>query len=149
MNRRHEPGTWRDRLEVEEETDAATAVCVIEDDADLRSTLASTLRNEGYQVVEAADGARVIGQMALFPRRHGLSDVELIITDHRMPGATGLELLSYLRDSEFPVRVILMSAFLSDDVRDEARRLGVSAVLAKPLDLDEFVKTVRGVAPPN
>lgn len=148
MDRQRERDSWNGRLDIDAEPEA-TAVCVIEDDADLRSTIAATLRGEGYNVLEAADGARVIGQMALFPQRHGLSNVELIITDQRMPGATGLELLSYLRDSDWPVRVILMSAFLNDDVRVEARRLGAAAVLSKPLDLDEFVKTVRGVAPPD
>lgn len=127
----------------------ATVVCVIEDDADFRATLAEALRQEGYRVLEAADGARVIGQMDLFAHRHNVATVDLIITDQRMPGATGLELLTYLRDSDWAVRVILMSAYLNDDVRFEARRLGAAAILAKPFGLDQLMDTVRSVAPPN
>lgn len=140
-----------DAFRIDEATDDAmsTVVCVVEDDVDLRAILADALRQHGYRVVEVADGARLIGQMALFARKCGLSEVDVIVADQRMPGATGLELLAYLRDSDWAIRVILMSAFLNDEVRKEARRLGASAVLAKPFDLDEFVHTVRGVAPPT
>lgn len=137
------------RIDDPPEDSLRTVVCVVEDDADLRNVLASALRAQGYRVMEVADGARIIGQMALFARRCGLETVDVIVTDQRMPGATGLELLAYVRDTDWAVRVILMSAFLNDDVRAEARRLGASAVIAKPFVLDEFVETVRGVAPPN
>jgi DNA-binding response OmpR family regulator len=118
-------------------------VVVAEDDNDFRSMLCGKLREAGYDVVEARDGGelgRVVNALLLRPT--GQAVAEMVIADVRMPGASGLSVLSELRRSDWNTPVILMSAFADDDTVAEARRLGAT-VINKPFDLHELMWFVR------
>jgi DNA-binding response OmpR family regulator len=69
---------------------------------------------------------------------------DLVITDLRMPGMGGVELMRYVRDASPHTKLLLITAFGSPDVEDVARRLG-AAYLPKPFSLREFVYTVEGI----
>ena len=127
---------------------AYPGVCLIEDDADLRMALARTLRAEGYRVVEAADGADVIGRLSTdVPGFGPMATIDVIVTDQRMPRVTGLDVLEHVRTTDWATPVILMTAFYDEDLAREARRLGALAVLPKPLDLDDLLDAIDLVAP--
>jgi CheY-like chemotaxis protein len=124
-------------------------VLLAEDDADVRSLVATALRMDGYSVIEAHDGQDLvehIGSALLFGHIRGeLDPVALVISDIRMPGRTGIEILAGLRQSEVGVSVILMTAYADPQTLEHAERLGVDAFLRKPFEIDELRGIVRDV----
>ncbi|HEX8537239.1 MAG TPA: response regulator, partial [Cystobacter sp.] len=69
-----------------------------------------------------------------------------ILSDIRMPGRTGLEVLAQTQAAGLACPVILLSSFADEETREEARRLGVRAFLDKPVDLEVLRDTVREAA---
>jgi DNA-binding NtrC family response regulator len=123
-------------------------VVLIEDDADMRGALSSSLRAAGYQVIEASDGMQVIGQWPTVDTEDGpLIEADVVVTDQRMPGASGLDVLCDLRRKDWATQVILISAFADEELHHEARRMGACAVLSKPFDVEEFIDTVQRAMP--
>ncbi len=122
-------------------------VLLAEDDDAFRALVASTLRRDGYDVIEAPDGEhlqRLIREMCCSwqePRP------ELIISDIRMPGGSGLDALRTLRDLDPFTPVILMTGFGSAQTTRDATRLGAWTVLAKPFDLSALRRRVRELLP--
>jgi DNA-binding response OmpR family regulator len=98
-------------------------------------------------VVEAVDGTDLvdhIGSALLFGNLRGeLDPIALVISDIRMPGHSGLDVLDQLRQADIGAHVILVSAHADDAVRAEAERLGADALLPKPFEIDELRGVVR------
>jgi DNA-binding NtrC family response regulator len=114
-------------------------VLLAEDDTEMRRLLVSTLRREHCQVIEARTGAQLSEQiLAAGLGTNAEPDVDLIISDVRMPGRSGLDVLSALRRTDHQTPVILITAFGDAEIHAEAHRLGVLAVFNKPFDLDDL-----------
>jgi CheY-like chemotaxis protein len=122
---------------------------VAEDDDDVRRLVATALRKDGHSVIEARDGNDLvehIGSALLFGHVRGeLDPVAMVISDIRMPGRDGLEVLAQLRRSDIDVTVILMSAHADPATRAQAERLGADAFLPKPFEIDELRVMVRNL----
>lgn len=116
---------------------APTRVLVAEDNDEMRALIAERLRGEGYEVIEAKDGPTLINAIV-----RGVTDErpprspDVIVTDVRMPGCSGLEVLERMRRNDWATPVILITAFADPELVEEAERLGAAVVLDKPLDLD-------------
>jgi two-component system response regulator PilR (NtrC family) len=113
-------------------------ILVVEDESDLRKVLASLLRREGYKVDLAESGSRAIEML-------GREVYDLVITDVRLPGATGIDVLRSSRDLYPDAPVIVITAFASDETAEEARRLGAFNFITKPFDNEKIVADV-GIA---
>jgi DNA-binding NtrC family response regulator len=115
---------------------AAPRILIVDDDPGQRSLLNSFLRTQGFEPVTADSG-----QHALETLRTGKFD--MMISDVRMPGLSGLETLRLARQEHAALPVLLVTAFT--DVRDAvaAMRDGAVNYLAKPIDLDELLASVR------
>lgn len=114
----------------------APRVLIVDDDAGQRSLLNSFLAGQGFETKTAPSG-----EEALKILRAGKCD--MMISDVRMPGISGLETLRLAR-KEFPVLpVLLVTAYA--DIREAvgAMRDGALNYLAKPIDLDELLASVR------
>jgi len=112
-------------------------VLLAEDDGELRRLLASALFARGYDVVECVNGrelARCIDRV--LAGEVGWS-VDLIVSDIRMPGFSGLEVVEALRGNGERTRVVLMTAFADDGTQQAARSLGV-LLLDKPFELEQL-----------
>src|ERR1700722_502970 len=111
-------------------------ILIVDDDPGQRSLLDSFLRGQGFETVVVDSGER-----ALETLRSGKFD--MMVSDVRMPGLTGLETLRRARKEHATLPVLLVTAFT--DVRDAvaAMRDGAVNYLAKPIDLDELLATVR------
>ena len=119
-------------------------ILLAEDDPALRSLLAAALVRDGYSVVEAADGSEVLDLLALhLVANTGLPRLDVIVSDVRMPGWTGLDVLVGLRALPGAPPVVLITAFGGDEFRDRARRLGAAATLDKPFDIDDLRGVIR------
>jgi CheY-like chemotaxis protein len=110
------------------------AVLVVDDDVTVRALIAFVLRDAGYCVVEAEDGMDAIERVA-DTRERRAAPFCAIVSDVCMPGLSGLDMLTVLRCASMSIPVILMTAFVNDRLREEARGLGAAAVLAKPLEM--------------
>lgn len=122
-------------------------VLIAEDNAALRDVLCRALRRAGYEVIEAGDGVECVGyaQPWVF-RGRPVVPPDVIVSDVRMPGWSGLEALEILRAGDQPAPIILMTAFGSDETHALAARLGASYVLDKPFAVDDLVALVGEMA---
>ena len=73
--------------------------------------------------------------------------VNLIMVDYRMPGMDGLTFLSELRRREIRARALLISAYLTEEVRAQAGNLGVAQVLDKPVDIKKLRSVIATLLP--
>lgn len=126
----------------------ALRILLAEDDDEMRSLLTLTLARAGHLVVALEDGYELADYVSL-TRVHGgpLEPPDVILSDIRMPGRTGLEVLAQARAAGLTCPVILLSSFADEETRAEARRLGAQVFLDKPVDLEELKTAVREVAP--
>jgi CheY-like chemotaxis protein len=111
-------------------------ILLAEDDADLRLLLAAALAMDGHHITQAADGTEVLEQLAAtLGEPEPVAGFDLIISDIRMPGWSGLDVLAGLRQYPVVPPVVLITAFGGDRLHATARRLGAVATLDKPFDL--------------
>jgi len=110
-------------------------ILIIDDDSSLRRVLEYNLQQEGYDVYTAADGA---GGLQLFEER----SPQLVITDLKMPGMTGFEVLSTVKERAPSTVVIVLTAFGAIDTAVEAMKLGAFHYLTKPFNREELKVTV-------
>src|SRR2546425_10719488 len=108
---------------------------VADDDPGLRESLERTLTREGYRVVLAADGRAAL-------ERVQARGVDLIVTDLRMPGLTGLELLRAAKAIRPDVDVILLTAFGTVEEAVKAMKDGAYDFLTKPFRREQLLKLV-------
>ena len=124
-------------------------ILLAEDDGEMRSMLASTLRADGYEVVEAPSGSALLEEISLLLFRGEAVPADLIVSDERMPGFLGSEVLAGLRNARWPTPFILITGFGDENTHREAYRLGASAVFDKPFDLDDLRRTIAEVLQPR
>ncbi len=116
----------------------AHRILVADDEQNMRITLAAILQDEGYEVDVAASGEEAVELCS----EHGY---DIVLLDVRMPGIDGVETFRQIRRHQEGVRVIMMSAYSIDNLKDAALDEGAIAFLSKPLDLEQVVKLVREV----
>ena len=121
--------------------DARSRVLVIEDDAAFRVTLVDALRAAGFSVLAmaAADTALTHVDGWLSGKE---SPPDAIVTDLKMRGASGLDLVTVLRGRGLDIPVVLVTAFGDRDVHRRAALAGATSVFDKPFDLDDLVATL-------
>jgi len=111
-------------------------ILVVEDEKNLREVLRILLEGEGYQVDLAGDGAEGLGLLE--------RDVfDLIITDIKMPGADGFQILRKSQEVTPEPLVIMTTAFGTTESAVEAMKLGAYDYIHKPFKIDEIRLVVR------
>ncbi len=118
-------------------------ILVADDDPGMRALVAEALRKDGYEVHEVSSGAGLLERLSAFLLDGACIEIDLVISDIRMPLLSGLEMLAGLRDVECAVDFILMTAFGDEHVHREAERLGAIALLNKPFELKKLRTLVR------
>ena len=111
------------------------AILIVEDDAALRSFFSLILKEEGYRIEEAGNGREGLDKIKA-------SEYDLVITDLRMPGLSGLDLLREGKKERPETRWIMVTAFGSIDNAVEAMKSGASDYLTKPLRNPEELRRV-------
>ena len=108
-------------------------ILVVDDEANARNALAEILREEDYQVETAADGFKALARADSFCP-------DLVLSDLKMPGMDGVELLAKLKSApELDVEVVVMTAFGAVETAVAAMRAGAADYLTKPLNTDELL----------
>jgi CheY-like chemotaxis protein len=114
----------------------AQRILLAEDEEPLREILTEALRDEGFEVIAAADGREAL---ELF---HARGPFDLVLLDEEMPRMTGRQLLAQLRESGSRIAALLFSGHLDLSAAEQAR-LGVGPVLRKPLALADLGPAIR------
>jgi DNA-binding NtrC family response regulator len=112
---------------------------LVEDKNELRAMLRKALERAGYQVDEAPDGSAAIQKLRA--RRY-----QLVVTDLKMPGASGLDVLRESKQADATIPVILLTAFGSVEEAVAAMKDGAFDFLQKPVDLDHLKLLVQRAA---
>ncbi len=122
-----------------EENARAVRILVVDDQRNMRTTLAMMLRGAGYDVDEAEDGARgcEVGAAEAY---------DLVITDLRMGEPDGMQVLRAVKDAQPKSEVIVMTAYGTIESAVEAMRLGAFDYLQKPFNEQElFMKVFKAL----
>ncbi len=114
------------------------AILIAEDHDVARKSIQQYLQREGYRVEEAADGDKAIEAI-------NNSDFDLVITDLKMPTASGLDVLKHVREVSPNTLVMVTTAFGSVDSAIEALRLGAQDYIIKPIIFEELLNKIRRV----
>jgi DNA-binding NtrC family response regulator len=112
-------------------------ILIVDDEKNLRESLAEAVEAEGFRAEQAADGAEAL-------RKIGEDEFACILLDLRMPRVDGLRVLAMIREGELTdAPVIVISAFGESERTIEAMRLGAFDFLVKPLDIEEITRVLR------
>jgi DNA-binding response OmpR family regulator len=119
-------------------------ILVVDDEPDIRRLNAEVLQNSGYHVDTAEDGKA--GWEALHATRHSPESYALLITDHDMPGLSGLALIRKVRAARMALPVIIATGtFPTEDLMTRYPWLQPVATLAKPYSVQQLLGTVETV----
>lgn len=117
-------------------------ILTVDDSPSIRQMVSFTLKQAGFQVVEAEDGQKGL-QVA---QQH---NIDLVLTDLNMPNMDGLELISKLRQlPTFKFTPILMLTTESDDTKKMAgKQAGATGWIVKPFNPEQLLKVIERVLP--
>lgn len=113
-------------------------ILIIDDEAVLRATWRDVLEEEGYNVMEACDGAMGAKQLQW-------NAVDLVITDMLMPRQEGMQTIHEIRKTYPNIKILAVSgggATRNMTFLEAAQKLGADRTLAKPLGIDDLLQTV-------
>ncbi|MEN8179030.1 MAG: response regulator [Pseudomonadota bacterium] len=110
-------------------------VLLVDDDRLILATLGEGLRQSGFDVTQADNGARAISLCKKFAP-------DLVILDMRMPGTDGVQVAHWLQ-LETTIPFIFLSAYDNDDVVEKAVNEGALGYLVKPIDVNQLLPAVR------
>lgn len=101
-------------------------ILIVEDDEEMRALLEDFFREEGFETDSVSNGSEAFRKLV-----H--ESFILVLTDVRMPGLTGLDILPGIRKLQPEVPIVVITAFGSEDVREKAFTRGATAYLEKPI----------------
>ncbi|MDX2020503.1 MAG: sigma-54 dependent transcriptional regulator [Deltaproteobacteria bacterium] len=134
-NARKASGTPRSPSRVRPQT-PHRRVLIVDDEENLRHMLQLMLRKEGYESVGVADVQSALQSLQS-------DSFDIVLTDLRMPGRSGMELVDEIRRQRLPCTVVVMTAYGSKDVAIQALKHGAYDYISKPFDSDELILLLR------
>ena len=138
---------YRTQLE-DPEQGTKTRVLLAEDDEEMRDIVSRAFEVMGYEVIEATDGSEMLAYLDnIYRKPSRIVPVDLIVTDVRMPGADGLEVLRRARLHDTRIPVILMTGFPDEQLRQDANDLYAEAVFEKPFLARKLVERCAAIVP--
>jgi len=111
-------------------------ILIIEDDEEMRALLRDSLLEDGIEFDSAENRSEAIHKLVEEP-------FDLVITDIRMPGLTGLDILPGIKKLQPETCVIVITAFGSEEVRRKSFDRGAMAYLEKPINMDRLKTLIQ------
>ncbi len=124
------------------EDNPMTRILIIEDDDEMRSLLEDFLKEEGYRADSAPNGPEGL-------RKASEESFDLVITDIRMPGLTGLDILSTIKKFRGEMPVVVITAFGGEEVYRRSIARGADAYLEKPIHFSKLRCLLHDLVPPK
>ncbi|MBW2422202.1 MAG: response regulator [Deltaproteobacteria bacterium] len=100
---------------------------IVDDEVQILAALRRSLRKEGYRIITAESTVRALELLAEYP-------VDLVLSDHKMPGMSGVELLAEARRLRPAAVRILITGWTEAVPKDEMESVGIEAMIPKPWD---------------
>ncbi len=122
--------------------DPMARILIIEDDEEMRSLLEDFLRDEGFEADSAENGSEAFHKLAAEP-------FDLVITDIRMPGLTGLDILSAVKKCHEGTPVIVITAFGGQETYHKSLARGADGYLEKPIHFRKLRSLVHHLVSPK
>ena len=115
-------------------------ILAVDDSASMRQMVSFTLKNAGYNVVEAVDGQDALDKA-------GSRDFDLVLTDQNMPRLDGIGLTKKLRDNpKFKATpILILTTESSDQMKQAGRGAGATGWLVKPFDPAKLIEVIKKV----
>lgn len=110
-------------------------ILIVEDNDFVRMQIVRFLQNDGYETIEGTDGEKALEQID--------TSIDVAIVDIRMEPIDGFDFIKAIRADDYSTPVILVTGDQSPELLSDASRLGVAAVLMKPVQKDRLLKTVE------
>lgn len=129
--------TGREAVQDDPRPPGTPLALIVDDDDDMREFLTMTVKLEGFATHAVKSGADAIEYLADDP-------ADLLITDQRMPGLTGLEIASTLRKQGYSSPIVLFSAYMDGKLAQACERLNVRPL--SKIDIEALRRVVRTVA---
>lgn len=125
-------------LSAQEVARVARRILVVDDEAPIRDLCARVLSRNGFEVTLASTGEDAVSRLQAAP-------YDLVISDIRMPGISGIDVLTTAKTLYPTIPVILITGFGTSEVADRATQGGVNRILTKPFDALELLGMVRKI----
>jgi CheY-like chemotaxis protein len=119
-----------------------TKILIVDDEADFRNVLAFSFKRKGYQVMSAPNGEAAF-ELIQSER------VDVVISDIRMPGGDGIELLDRVRSNSLDTPIILLVTGYAEFSTEEAYHKGAEALFCKPFDRNILEETILRLLMPR
>lgn len=123
-------------METSNYSDPVIKILIIEDDEEMRSLLRDFVEEEGYEADTVGDGYEAFRRLVKEP-------FALVVTDVRMPGLTGLDILPRIRKLQPGIPIIVITAFGSEEVYRRALERGATAYLEKPIHFQKLKELIH------
>jgi DNA-binding response OmpR family regulator len=120
-------------------------VLLAEDDEEFLALVEHALKGAGYRVTTCSDGVELADHIGSYVLTEATDNFDLIISDIRMPGISGMQVLQGMSKWKGFPPMILMTAFGDHRTHDAAQDLGAAAMLDKPFEIDDLVELVNEV----
>ncbi len=114
-------------------------ILIVDDESNVKKLLEKLLKKEGYKVYTASSGLDAIDII-------DKNNIDIVITDIKMPGISGIELLNRIKHIDSSIEVILITAFATMETAIEAIKMGARDYITKPFDLQDVLLSVKKVA---
>ena len=118
--------------------ESPTRILVIDDDADILNLFSDFLKKEGYGVTSFLDPLKALEEIHRRPQRYSI-----IITDVRMPGISGIELIRRIRKINHDIKVIIISAFELNG--EDLRNIRYDNFMEKPVHMQYLAQTIEKI----
>jgi DNA-binding response OmpR family regulator len=116
--------------------DTKAAILIVDDEESIRTVVSRRLEADGYNCVTAGDGKEALWQSFMH-------DFDLVLTDIKMPGMSGMEVLSQITKDHPDTGVIMITALAETQTAVEAMKLGAYDYVTKPFNLDDLIMRVE------
>jgi DNA-binding NtrC family response regulator len=115
---------------------ASKPILVVDDEPIVRESIRDWLKDAGYEVLTAETGEEALEMV-------NKQDFSVIVLDIRLPGQTGITVLKQVKSLKPEIKSIIITAYPSEELLNEARRLGAIDYLVKPVAPDDLEKLIR------
>ena len=113
-------------------------VLIVDDEENVSRLLLKVLSKEGYEAITAGNGIEALNMIES-------RQVDIVVTDIKMPGMGGIELLRKIKEIDPYIKVIIITAFATLETAIEALKIGACDYIIKPFDINEVISSVKRV----
>ncbi len=111
-------------------------ILFVDDDTELRGIVKEQLTAAGFMLDEAVDGEMAIEKL-------GKQDYDLVLLDITMPGATGMEVLKFIKRKSLKCRVIMLTGMVGLSTAIDSVKLGADDYITKPYNMDYLISSIK------